>query len=96
MPIPSLSEGLMVRKRVIEKVVAAVAATLVLEASGELLDRVGLSEEEHRVARVFVQNMVSAVTGVILGTFMIDDLHKADNESGNVSVTYFSEQESLQ
>ena len=73
------------RKRIIVKVVGAALAALVLEASGELLDKVGLSEEEHRVARVIAQNVVSVVTGVLLKTFVVDDLSKTDEESETVS-----------
>jgi hypothetical protein len=36
------------------------------------------------------------VTGVILGTFMIDDLHKANNELENVSVEHLRQHESSQ
>lgn len=48
------------------KIVAAIAATLMAELTGKLLDSTGLSQEESRLARDIIKAVTAAVGGLLV------------------------------
>lgn len=48
------------------KIAAAIAATLIAELTGKVLDSIGLSQEERRLSRDIIKAVTAAVGGLLV------------------------------
>jgi hypothetical protein len=62
------------RSSIMAKIAAAIAATLVVELTGKVLDSLGLSEEDAKLAREIIKAVVAAIAALLVEGILAPDL----------------------